>query len=304
MPVEGPRVMDSCTPPDQAMDYRRSDAWDQLANALTDQFEARPADDGGIVDCPPGWRWSPRLTDFDLWFASKGRGTFRVGAHEFPIAAGTLFLLRPGDAGFASQDPHNRLSVIYLHFSFVAPASGSPVDIAAGLLPSRHVPFADPARIEPLLMRIQRLLDSRLPLARAEAGLTLRQALIQIYRQDAANQAIALPRLDPRVERVIAHVRRAPHQRTSLGQAASIACLAPEYFSRIFTREMGISFREFVVTVRLERASYFLRETDMSIGEIAESLGYDSVFLFSRQFKLRYAVPPSRLRKSARGFDV
>lgn len=83
-----------------------------------------------------------------------------------------------------------------------------------------------------------------------------------------------------------------------------MACLAPAYFSRLFSREMGTSFREFLVTVRLDRAKYLLQETDMSVGEIAESLGYDSVFLFSRQFKLRYAIPPSRLRKGAQGFDV
>lgn len=83
-----------------------------------------------------------------------------------------------------------------------------------------------------------------------------------------------------------------------------MACLAPAYFSRLFSREMGTSFREFLVTVRLDRAKYLLQETDMSVGEIAESLGYDSVFLFSRQFKLRHAIPPSRLRKGAQGFDV
>lgn len=297
-------MTDSSIQSDQAVDYRRTDVWDQLAGALTTRFEARPTDNRGIVDCPPGWRWRPNLTDYDLWFAVRGKGTLQLETQRFPIAAGTLFLLRPGDTGWAIQDPHDRLSVIFLHLSFVAPATELPIEVPAGLLPDRCVPFDDLSAIEPLLMRVQRLLDSRQPLGRIEATLTLRQALIHIYRQDAANHAIALPKFDPRIERVISHLRRFPHERTSLGQAAAIACLAPGYFSRLFTREMGTSFRDYVVTLRLERARYLLQETDMSVGEIAVSLGYDSIFLFSRQFKFRHSISPSHLRKATQGLDV
>lgn len=297
-------MTDSSSHADQAVDYRRTDVWDRLADALTTRFEPHPTDNRGIVDCPPGWRWRPNLTDYDLWFAVRGQGTLQLRAQRFPIAAGTLFLLRPGDTGWAIQDPHDRLSVIYLHLGFVTPATASPTDVPDSLLPNRCVPFDDLSAIEPQLMRVQRLLDSRQPLTRLEARLTLQQALLHVYRQDAANHAIVLPRLDPRVERVVSHLRRVPHERTTLEQASEIACLAPGYFSRLFTQEMGTSFRDYVVSVRLERARYLLQETDMSVGEIAASLGYDSVFLFSRQFKARHAMPPSQLRKISQHFDV
>lgn len=300
---DGP-LTDSSIQSEQVLDYHRPDVWDRLTGALTAQFQPRPTDNRGIVDCPPGWRWRPNLTDYDLWFAVRGKGMLQLGTQQFPIAAGTLFLLRPGDAGWATQDPHDRLTVIFLHLGFIAPATGSMTEVPGSLLPDRCVPFDDLSAIEPLLMRIQRLLDSRQPLATMEATLTLQQALIHIYRQDAANHAIALPQFDSRIERVISHLRRFPHERTSLDQAAAIACLAPGYFSRLFTREMGTSFRNYVVVFRLERARYLLQETDMSVSEIAESLGYDSIFLFSRQFKSRYSLAPSRLRTTDPGFDV
>lgn len=295
-------MSERCHLSNQAADYHRPDAWERLAHALTTQFEPRPTDNRGVVECPPGWRWRPNLKDYDLWFATKGHGTLWLGTQQFRIAAGTLFFLRPGDTGWATQDPHDRLTVIFLHLGFVTPGTGSTIEPVANLLPDRHVPFDDVSILEPLLLRVHRLLESRQPLAQIEARLMLQQALIRIYRQNAANQAISFPQLDPRIERVVSQLRRNPHQRTSLEQASMMACLAPAYFSRLFTREMGTSFREFVVTVRLDRAKYLLQETDMSVSEIAESLGYESVFLFSRQFKSRYAVAPSRIRTIPHGF--
>lgn len=304
MPLEGAALSEFRSQSSQAVDYHQPDSWERLAEALTSRFEPRPTENRGIVECPPGWRWRPNLSDYDLWFATRGQGLLQLGPHRFPIASGTLFFLRPGDTGWATQDPKDRLTVIYLHLGFVAPGTGSMIEPMANLLPDRYVPFDDVSVIEPLLLRVHRLLDSRQPLAQIEAQLTLQQALIRIYRQDAANQAISIPQLDPRIERVVSHLRRIPHERTRLKQASMMACLAPGYFSRLFSREMGSSFREFILTIRLDRAKYLLQETDMSVSEIAESLEYDSIFLFSRQFKSRYSVSPSRFRAISQGFTV
>ena len=54
-----------------------------------------------------------------------------------------------------------------------------------------------------------------------------------------------------------------------------------------------MSFRTYVVQARLERAHYLLEETNYPIGQIAEILGYQDVFLFSRQFKRYYGFPPN-----------
>ncbi len=286
--------------PGDQIDYTRPAVWDALAHLLEHSCVARPTEQCGRVTCEPGWNWRPRLVDYDLWFALSGRGQMRVGHQIYQIQPGTLFLLRPNDLVWAEQDPHDRLTVIYLHFDFYHPGQPARADIDGAWLPSRHLQSTDPALLEALLGRAVRLMAERRRFAAVEAALVLRQALLEIYRQDARGRGHADVQTDPRVGRVVDQVRGHPEARLPLAQAASMVQLSPGYFSQLFRQEIGVSFREYVLHARLERARTLLDETDMSINEIAHALGYDDIFLFSRQFKQRYHYPPSHVRKADR----
>jgi AraC-like DNA-binding protein/mannose-6-phosphate isomerase-like protein (cupin superfamily) len=282
---------------DSSVNYDTPGVWDSLAALLEHTIEPRPTTACGRVECAPDWRWRPCLNDYDLWFAIKGRGQMQIANHTYAIQAGSLLFLRPGDAGWAIQDHNDRLTVIYVHLDFYTPRCADLALVDGAWLPSRYIPFTDPTSLEQLLTRVVRLTAQNRRFAALEARIILQQALLDIYRQDAIHCGAATSHLDSRLERVVTRLRNNPETRLSLEQAAALSNLSPAYFSRLFTREMGKSFRAFALETRLERARYLLEETDLPIGEIARSLGYDDVFLFSRQFKQRYNYSPSRLRK-------
>ena len=107
--------------------------------------------------------------------------------------------------------------------------------------------------------------------------------------------------VDPRIEELTQYLRSRPSVRMSVDEAAQRVGLSADYFSRLFASEIGESFRAYAVRVRLERALLLLEETGMGVGEIAESLGYRDVYLFSRQFRAAFGFPPSQVRKKAIG---
>lgn len=283
--------------PDACIAYTSTEVWNRLATLMEQRFEARPSRRYGRVDCPPDWQWHPRLSDFDLWFVVRGSGTFQLGQHCHALHGGTLLFLRPGDTGWATQNGDDPLTVIYIHLDFYIPGQNRQAEIDGAWLPSRYVPFGDAAAFELLLMRVVRLMDTRRAVAEFEAKLVVQQALLEVYRQDAANQGMIAAGLDARIDKVITHVRNHPDVRLSLEQAAALSTLSPDYFSRLFKSTTGTSYREYVLQTRLERARYFLEETDLPVGQIARLLGYDDIFLFSRQFKQHYGYPPSKTRK-------
>ena len=282
----------------QPIDYTRPGVWDWLAALLDTAIDPRPSTNCGRVQCEPGWHWRPQLLDYDLWLAVKGCGTMRIHDQSYPIQPGTLFFLRPGDIGWATQDPDDRLTVVYLHLEIAAPRRDPPGD--GGWLPSRCIPYQDPSAIDQLLTRAVRLMESRQRLAALEARLVVRQALIGIYQQDALNQGVTTARRDRRIEQVTAYLRGHPDRRLSLAEAAALVDLAPGYFSRQFTQAIGMSFRAFALQARMERARTLLDETTMPIGQIAQALGYEDVFLFSRQFKQQYGYSPRKTRRPDR----
>ena|GEM_PF-1134056 len=282
---------------EQRIDYTQPEVWNGLAGHFERDWEARPAAQCGRVTCSPEWSWRPRLHDYDLWFVAAGSGVLRLDTHTFAVQTGTLLCLRPGDTGWATHDASDPLTVVYLHFDFFAPARTARVQVDGTWLPSRYIHMAQAPQFEMLLTRIVALMETPQRLAHLEAKSILQQALLEVYRQDARNQSVATWWRDPALERVMTYVRSHPEQRLTLAQAAGLANLAPDYFSRRFTSAVGLNFRAYCLRTRLERARYLLEETELPIGQVACTLGYPEPFLFSRQFKQMYGYAPRELRR-------
>lgn len=85
-------------------------------------------------------------------------------------------------------------------------------------------------------------------------------------------------------------------QRITLDEVAGCLHLNPSYFSRMFKKETGVTFIEYVTRMKMERAKELLRQTDRTVGEICESLAYDNVSYFSKTFKAYAGVTPVEFR--------
>lgn len=68
------------------------------------------------------------------------------------------------------------------------------------------------------------------------------------------------------------------------------------YFSRMMRVEFDCTFLEMLTKYRIEHAGKLLRETDLSIAEIAVKCGFNDENSFSRRFRQIVGVPPSKCR--------
>lgn len=78
--------------------------------------------------------------------------------------------------------------------------------------------------------------------------------------------------------------------------AGYMHCSAP-HFHRLCHQEFGWGPIQQLIHMRMERAKLLLMQTDWNIQEIAERVGYGSVFSFSNLFKKRTGMAPSFFRK-------
>ncbi len=72
--------------------------------------------------------------------------------------------------------------------------------------------------------------------------------------------------------------------------------LSPVYFQKLFKAKLNITPYEYLLEKRLYAARRCLSETDRSISEIADALGFCNQFHFSRTFKRYFLESPSRYR--------
>lgn len=65
-----------------------------------------------------------------------------------------------------------------------------------------------------------------------------------------------------------------------------------------FNQETGMSPYQYLIDMKIQKAIEFLETTDFSIKEISYKLAFDSQYYFSRLFKKKTGVSPSKWKKS------
>jgi two-component system response regulator YesN len=84
----------------------------------------------------------------------------------------------------------------------------------------------------------------------------------------------------------------------SLNDVAAVIDVSPNYFSAIFSQEMGVTFIEYVTKKRMDKAKKLLRQSDMHTAEIAMEVGYKDPHYFSFVFKKTQGCTPREYRNS------
>lgn len=85
----------------------------------------------------------------------------------------------------------------------------------------------------------------------------------------------------------------------TLDQLADEAHMNKYYLSHAFKREYGVSPINYMIHRRIEESKYLLAETDLSLSQIAQNLGFSSLSYFSQVFRRTVDISPKEYRQSA-----
>jgi two-component system response regulator YesN len=77
--------------------------------------------------------------------------------------------------------------------------------------------------------------------------------------------------------------------------------VTPTWLSKLFKRETGMTFLEYLTDVRLKRAVELLQDVQLKVYQICHMVGYQDPVYFSKLFKKQYGCTPQDYR-SKRGF--
>src|SRR6266581_6434156 len=105
------------------------------------------------------------------------------------------------------------------------------------------------------------------------------------------------------VERVIHAMHTHLHELLTLEDLASVACLSPSHFHRVFRRLIGIPPGEFLTALRFQMARRLLVTTPLSVTDIYFEVGYTSTGSFTSRFTHLVGLSPRLLRQRAHAFE-
>ena len=83
-----------------------------------------------------------------------------------------------------------------------------------------------------------------------------------------------------------------------LSYLANLYFIHPDYLSRLFKKETGLTFSEYLNRVRIGQARELLADTSQSVTSICYETGFNNVCYFNKLFKRMTDMSPREYRKS------
>ncbi|EHB68126.1 helix-turn-helix transcriptional regulator [Paenibacillus lactis] len=85
-------------------------------------------------------------------------------------------------------------------------------------------------------------------------------------------------------------------QKITIEDIAHFIGLNRSYLCSLFKRQMNVSIQDYLIRYRIDMACKMMGNAELSIGDIARSVGYSDPLLFSKMFKKIMGTSPKHYR--------
>lgn len=131
---------------------------------------------------------------------------------------------------------------------------------------------------------------------------TIAQRLVMFLRRPGGQSQFAAPVWDrpavhDGIRAAVDAVRGAPARAHSVQSMAEVAAMSQRNFTRVFTRELGVSPGRFVERVRVDAARHLLESTGLTVDAISTACGFGTAETMRRSFIRSIGAPPGAYRR-------
>jgi len=249
----------------------------------------------------------------ELVLITKGTGIHFTQEEQYPIRAGDMFIIRPGQLhGYARTKGLELINIIYMTELLKLP------DFDLKYQPGNYAFF----ELEPRL-RQEHSFKSRLRLSESElieaediiwkirkrtqgkksAYHYMAAAFFMIFRGMIARWYSGQKSLHSKklleFASLMNFINRNLEKSLSVDMLAAKAGMSISTLNRTFSKAFGHSPMEYVIRKRISRACELLSSSNMTISEIASQTGFTDSNFFSRQFRKVKGLSPREFRKGS-----
>jgi len=123
-------------------------------------------------------------------------------------------------------------------------------------------------------------------------------ALLETYIRTLLENIVSkLPdSFNPLIENIKNYVEANLEYDIKIAEVAKAFKYNEQYLGRLFKKETGLSFCEYINKQRINRAKRLLKETEESVIDIASFVGFNNVTYFNRIFKRQLSITPLEFR--------
>ena len=254
--------------------------------------------------------------DFEILRVTQGDALFRIGADSYPASQGDIFFVNPYEFHSATTDSgrtveytaivyeRHLLESITLHPDynrFIRPLLENRLCFPHRVTHDTRLE----SQVQSLILEILEEYRDK-PIGHEWMIRTnLEKLVVLLYRQTPDNGPNSRLTAQQRMGRDFADLFRLiaeqPSRKLSTREAAAYVRMSPYHFCRRFKAYSGRTFVDFLNLYRVNEAERLLRDTTLTVTEIAEQVGFCNIHYFDRVFRTYKQRAPSSLRSEPAG---
>lgn len=229
----------------------------------------------GFERCKPRHKFGPAIRDYYLiHYVVKGQGLFQTAGREYTVRPGMIFIINRGERTFYQADGQNPWEYIWIGFD-------GALSEAFGQLPP-VVQLSSSLFFE---MREARHLQN----TKAEF---LTAKLFMLYSALFESQEASISY----AKQVADFIENNYMKRIYIEEIARNLKIDRRYLSKLFRAEYGVSLQQYIIDLKMRKASELLLG-GYQVKEVADMVGYEDAFNFSKIFKKNTGFTPSGFKR-------
>ena len=242
--------------------------------------------------CEPKWLWGPGIRDmYLLHYVKTGRGIYQVNGKTYSLKAGDVFIIYPNTLVSYLADMEDPWEYYWVGFNGACANKLVQQTPFSDVQPVHHC--KDPQSTRETIYNIYL---ARGPEPQCEALMTGYLYLFMAQLMKEAREAMPnTPSSSSQyVLAAIKYIQFNYSHDISVDDIAKAVGVSRSHLYRVFMSNVGQSPIDYLTGYRISEACSLLKNTGLSIAEIAVSVGFFDQFYFSRVFKKVKGVPPSK----------
>lgn len=239
------------------------------------------------------------IADVILIYCLSGKGRLEIDNTIHSVGQGHVVLIPPWTPHVYRADDADPWSIYWVHFAGTQ---------AAAALRSLHVCRTSPLLYVPdtrLMRDAFEEVFATLKYHYSDAGLlAMTSELLRLIAAVKLHQGHSRRQRQGVEDRVLAtqsFMERHLDMRLRLKELAALSGQSVPYYSRLFKERTNQSPMDWFIQRKIQKACELLDQTDLTIRHIAERVGYDDPYYFSRIFKRIQGRSPAQYRALVKG---
>ncbi|MDP4146846.1 MAG: AraC family transcriptional regulator [Bacillota bacterium] len=248
----------------------------------------------GTGDCENNFSWGPGIKDhYKLHYVHKGKGIFKMGDVTYEVFEGEGFLICPNvlvSYKSASEEPWDYSWVAFNGVNAEAYLNRANLNL------NKPIFKCDNNHINDCFHAIFNSIgcEKSMDLKALSSFYDLLSTIIEQSSSD--NSSSGTKHKDVYIKQAIEFINTNYSRKISVDEMANYVGINRKYLYKIFLDILNVSPQNYLINFRLKKACYLLTNSDLSIVEISNSVGYADPFLFSKVFKKYRGISPKNYR--------